>query len=103
MSIKIHSDLCIGCGRCCQICPGSLIRLSEQKAKILHPKRCWACASCLKECPVQAISLFLGEDMGGLGAELNIVKENYLLHWIISKTDGSKETITLDSRNANQY
>lgn len=103
MSIEIRPDLCIGCGRCTKICPGSLIRLHERKAKIASPERCWGCASCLKECPVQAIAMFLGEDMGGLGGRLTIRQENKFLHWSVAKPDGSIKTITVDSRNSNQY
>ncbi|MGL6201622.1 MAG: indolepyruvate ferredoxin oxidoreductase subunit alpha [Lachnospiraceae bacterium] len=103
MSIEIRPDLCIGCGRCTKICPGSLIRLYECKAKISSPERCWGCASCLKECPVQAIAMFLGEDMGGLGGRLTIRRENTFLHWTVAKPDGSVRTITVDSRNSNQY
>jgi len=103
MSIEIKPDQCIGCGRCAEICPGSLICLGEGKAEISSPERCWGCASCLKECPVQAIAMFLGEDMGGLGGRLTIRRENTLLHWLFTKPDSSVKTITVDNRNANQY
>lgn len=103
MSIEIRPHLCIGCGRCTVICPGSLIRLNGNRAEIPRPERCWACASCLKECPVQAIAMFLGEDMGGLGGRLTIRRENTFLHWSVTKPDGSVKTITVDSRNSNQY
>lgn len=104
MSIRILSHKCIRCGSCLAVCPGSLLRQSiEGKAEIPHPERCWSCASCLKECPVQAIALFLGEDMGGLGGQLTVRKENTLLHWTVLKPDGTVQTITVDSQNANQY
>lgn len=104
MSIEISQSRCIGCGRCTQVCPGTLLRMnSEGKAEIPRPQNCWACASCIKECPVQAIALFLGRDMGGLGGKLTVRREKALLHWTVTKPDGSAQTVTVDSRSANQY
>ena len=104
MSIEINRTLCIGCGRCAAVCPGTLIQLdAEGKAFIPRPERCWGCASCVKECPVQAIALFLGEDMGGLGGKLTVRREKTLLHWTVTKPNGESETLTVDSRNSNQY
>ena len=34
---------------------------------------------------------------------LTVNKDGNLLHWIVSRPDASEETITVDSRNANQY
>jgi len=102
MSIEISKNLCVGCGRCVRVCPGSLIRL-DGKALIPRPERCWGCASCVKECPVQAISMFLGEDMGGLGGKLAVRKENTRLHWTVRKPDGTCLTLMVDSRSSNKY
>ncbi|HWQ77597.1 MAG TPA: ferredoxin family protein [Anaerovoracaceae bacterium] len=103
MSIEITQSACIGCGRCAAICPGCLIRLIEDKARIKYPERCWGCTSCLKECPNQAISFYLGMDMGGLGGRLTVRKEKHLLHWTVVKPDGSVQTITVDSHDSNKY
>ncbi|HAM06602.1 MAG TPA: adenylylsulfate reductase, partial [Ruminococcaceae bacterium] len=52
MSIAIDKQKCIGCGRCRNVCPGSLIKLdSDNRAYIKYPKDCWGCTSCIKECP----------------------------------------------------
>lgn len=104
MSIQINNNICIGCGRCTQVCPGSLIGLNaEHKACISCPERCWGCASCLKECPVQAISLFLGEDIGGLGGNLTVKREGNLIHWKFTKSDGTTKIITVNSKDSNKY
>ena len=34
MSIRINKDKCIGCGKCTQVCPGTLIALEEGRARI---------------------------------------------------------------------
>lgn len=103
MSINIKTKQCIGCGRCCRVCPGSLIHLNNHKAEIQHPKRCWGCVSCVKECPVQAIDMYLGEDMGGLGGRLNVLQEGNLMHWKIVKPDETLLTLTVDRKNSNKY
>jgi adenylylsulfate reductase subunit B len=103
MSIEILKDSCIGCGRCSKVCPGSLIRIKDGKAFMKYPENCWGCASCLKECQAGALRLYLGKDMGGLGGKLSVTREGALLHWTVEKPDGSCQTITIDSRNSNQY
>jgi len=103
MSIEIQHDLCIACGKCSRICPGSLIKLKEGKAVIPRPERCWGCVSCIKECPSEAIALFLGEDMGGLGARMTVRKEGSLLHWTVTKPGSASQTVTINSCDANRY
>lgn len=103
MSIEIKRDLCISCGKCTQICPGSLIKLKDGKAAVPRPERCWGCASCVKECPSEAIALFLGEDMGGLGGRMTVRADGTLLHWTVTMPDSTSKTVTIDSRDSNKY
>lgn len=42
MSIRIN-DRCIGCGRCADVCPGSLIDVIGKKAVMQYPEDCWGC------------------------------------------------------------
>lgn len=103
MSIRIHKESCIGCGRCIEACPGNLIGLTEGKAKILIPEDCWGCTSCLKECPVGAVAYYLGVDMGGRGAVMSIEKEKEIYHWKIHMPKGEIKVISVNRKNANQY
>ena len=106
MSVRIDEKRCTACGKCVEVCTGSLLRIgeeSEKKVTLPHPENCWGCASCVKECPQCALSLYLGADMGGLGGSLYVREEGYLLHWHITKPDGDTTVITVDSRDANKY
>jgi adenylylsulfate reductase subunit B len=87
-----------------EVCPGNLLRLgSDGKATILRPEECWGCTSCLKECRFGAIRFFLGADIGGQGSQMYVEKEGPLSHWIVEPPEGTPITITVDSRNSNQY
>ena len=104
MSIAIDSMKCRACGKCLDVCPGSLIvRGEDKKAVIRYPKDCWGCASCVKECPVGAIGFFLGADIGGNGSVMTVTKDGQILHWNIHKSDGREVTIDVDRRSSNKY
>lgn len=103
MSIRINKEKCVGCGKCTQVCPGTLIYLKDKKADIRYPTDCWGCVSCVKECPVGAIEFFLGADIGGNGSVMNVETEGDILHWKILKRDGSKTIIDVDRRSSNKY
>ncbi|MBR2272332.1 MAG: ferredoxin family protein [Fibrobacter sp.] len=108
MSISIDQGKCIGCGRCHDVCPGTLIKINEnKKAFIKYPKDCWGCTSCIKECPVHAIRFFLGEDIGGKGGKVHTEKvkgeKNDIVRWIFELNDGSVKTIDIDPKESNKY
>ena len=97
MSVKINNDLCNGCGRskearCVRICPGNLLyRSADNKAKIREKKDCWDCAACLKECPREAIELYLPAEVGGRGSTLKAKKKKDRIIWTLKKVDGTEE------------
>ncbi|WP_295995014.1 ferredoxin family protein [uncultured Veillonella sp.] len=104
MSIAIDSKRCIGCKRCTVVCPGTLIEMNEfGKAHMAYPRDCWGCVSCVKECPVQAISFYLGADMGGQGGMMTVEEKGHFLYWHIRTGDGRHETITINRQESNQY
>jgi len=104
MSIKIDSEKCIACGKCLNICPGSLIyRNSEGKSYIKYEKDCWGCTACLKECPVKAIHYFLGEDIGGEGAYLFVERRKEDLDWHIIDREDKETIITTNRKESNKY
>lgn len=107
MSIRVHEDRCIGCGRCTEACPGNLLLMegtdAGRKAKIREVRDCWGCTACMKVCPVSATGYFLGADLGGSGSTMTIERQGHYYHWHIRKPDQHDVTITIDRENANQY
>lgn len=104
MSIAIDREKCIGCGKCHEVCPGTLIKIgADKKAYIKYPKDCWGCTSCVKECPVYAIRFYLGADMGGLGSFMHIEKSDGLLRWIIENPNGKVSEIVTNPKESNKY
>ena len=72
MSIRIDQKKCVGCRKCSEVCPGTLIVMEDKKAVMKYPKNCWGCVSCVKECKAGAIDFFLGADIGGNGSIMNV-------------------------------
>lgn len=104
MSIVIDKAKCVSCGKCASVCPGSLIkRDTDGHIYMKYPKDCWGCSSCIKECAFDAIALFLGADIGGMGSRMSAVDKGDILYWNILKMDGSKEQIVIDKKEANKY
>ncbi|MGN0608700.1 MAG: ferredoxin family protein [Oscillospiraceae bacterium] len=104
MSIAIDREKCVGCGRCREVCPGTLIKTDEKgKAYIKYPKDCWGCTSCVKECPVNAVKFYLGADIGGTGSLVHTEKTKGLLRWVIERPDGTVTNIDIDPKESNKY
>ena len=103
MSIRIREDRCVGCGKCQEVCPGTLIQIKDKKAVMKYPKNCWGCVSCVKECKMGAIEFYLGADIGGMGGTMNVTQKGDLLNWNITRSDGSELVISVDRRNSNKY
>lgn len=104
MSIAINKNTCIGCKKCVNVCPGSLIKMDEnRKAYIKYPEECWGCTSCLKECGQGAISFYLGADIGGMGSKLITSVEGDIVHWQIEKANGEISVIDVNRKDANKY
>ena len=105
MSIAIDQSKCIGCGKCHEVCPGTLIKIGgDRKAYIKYPKDCWGCTSCIKECPVYAIRFYLGADIGGMGSQVHTEKKpDGMLWWIIEHPNGTVTKIAIDPKESNKY
>ena len=82
---------------------GNSDRHGRQKSRDEISEKLLGCVSCVKECKAGAIDFFLGADIGGNGSIMNVKSEGDILHWIITKTDGSTSVIDVDRRNSNKY
>ena len=80
-----------------------IIKIIDKKAVIKREKDCWGCTSCLKECKTGAIEFFLGADIGGRGSTLSIEEKGDLRTWIVTAVDGSKKSITVNTKESNKY
>ena len=105
MSILINKNQCVGCGKCRDVCPGSLLfkENDNNKTFIKYPEECWGCTSCLKECNYEAISYYLGADIGGNGTTMYVKEDKQELQWHIIDQNGKEKTITIDKTKANSY
>lgn len=104
MSIQINVDKCTNCGMCRKACPGNLLTENNEHQTVMRClEDCWGCTSCVKACKFEAISYFLGADIGGLGSTLQTKEEGDLLHWIIKHADETEKVITINKKQANTY
>lgn len=104
MSIRIKKENCIGCGLCIEACPGNLIKKDKDgKAFIKHEKDCWGCTSCLKECKKDAISFYLGADIGGKGSTLSVTEQGDISTWKVQDPEGNVQIIEVNKKDANKY
>lgn len=103
MSIRIYEEKCIGCGRCMEVCPGTLIDMQDGHAVMAYPRDCWGCVSCVKECKAGAIAFFLGADIGGNGSTMHVTTKGDIMHWNIKKRDGTVTVIDVDRQSSNKY
>ena len=104
MSIAINREKCIGCKKCLSVCPGSLIKLGDdRKPYVKYPKDCWGCCSCIKECLKGAISLYLGADIGGRGSKMTVQLQKDTAIWKIEESNGVDHTININRKASNQY
>lgn len=58
--LQINPNVCIGCGKCIELCPTKNISMIHNKAQA-HD-RCTMCYRCISQCPCKAITL-LGKEV----------------------------------------
>ncbi len=106
MAVRINSTLCNGCGkmkeaRCVAVCPGDLLyKGANGKCSIRDPNDCWDCAACIKECPRQAIEMFLPIQIGGRGSTLTARAIGETVVWKLNRFDGKKEEFSIKVHNS---
>ena len=59
-TLELDQGVCIGCGRCAEVCPHQVFALAEKPARIKDLDACMECGACARNCPVAAISVDAG-------------------------------------------
>jgi adenylylsulfate reductase subunit B len=104
MAIKIDKKICIGCDRCTKVCPGNLLSIGkDSKSEICDPRECWDCTACMKECPVEAIEMYLFPEIGGSGSTLAVREEDNVMKWQIKEKGIVIEEIKIQKKDSNKF
>jgi NAD-dependent dihydropyrimidine dehydrogenase PreA subunit len=69
VTLNLEDDLCIGCGRCLQVCPHEVFLMENGKAQIIDRDACMECGACQMNCPTAAIRV-----RSGVGCAHAVVK-----------------------------
>lgn len=59
-SLHLHTDRCINCKKCMQVCPHAVFTDGTGHVELARPAACMECGACAKNCPVQAIEVQSG-------------------------------------------
>ena len=59
-TLQLKTDVCIGCGRCPEVCPHAVLELQDGLAVIVDIDGCMECGACARNCPVDALQVRAG-------------------------------------------
>ena len=59
-TLALDREVCIGCGRCVEVCPHQVFAIADRKASLKDRDACMECGACALNCPVKAISVDAG-------------------------------------------
>ena len=60
VTLKYSPELCVGCGRCAEVCPHAVFAVANGKAAVQNLDSCMECGACALNCPADAISVHAG-------------------------------------------
>lgn len=60
VTLELHTDACVGCGRCVEVCPQGVFSLTDGRARLVDRDACMECGACAKNCPVSALTVDAG-------------------------------------------
>lgn len=81
-TLELNEAVCIGCGRCLEVCPHQVFAVRNRKAALIDKDACMECGACARNCPVTAISVD-----AGVGCASGIINEWLREHNLV-KTGG---------------
>lgn len=59
-TLELDQALCIGCGRCFEVCPHQVLAMEGKRAQVVDKDACMECGACVVNCPVSAIKVDVG-------------------------------------------
>ena len=59
-TLRFFPEKCTGCGRCIEVCPHGVFKLSDKKASITDKDLCMECGACAMNCEFGAIRVNAG-------------------------------------------
>ncbi len=59
-TLKLAADVCVGCGKCVEVCPHAVFAVADRVASIVDLDACMECGACEGNCPAGAISVESG-------------------------------------------
>ena len=59
-TLTLDAEKCIGCGMCEIVCPHTVFKVENPKARFADRDACIECGACAANCPVEAISVTPG-------------------------------------------
>ena len=59
-TLELDRTLCIGCGRCREVCPHQVFEMEAKLARLSDRDACMECGACALNCPVGAIRVDAG-------------------------------------------
>jgi NAD-dependent dihydropyrimidine dehydrogenase PreA subunit len=69
-TLELDRALCIGCGRCLEVCPHQVFSLEGKRASLADRDACMECGACALNCPVAALRVD-----SGVGCATGIINE----------------------------
>ena len=69
-TLELDRSLCIGCGRCLEVCPHQVFALEGKLARMADRDACMECGACAGNCPVAAIRVD-----SGVGCATGLINE----------------------------
>jgi NAD-dependent dihydropyrimidine dehydrogenase PreA subunit len=60
VTLQLNEAVCIGCGRCVEVCPHAVFNIDNSRAAIVDRDACMECGACARNCPVDAVTVDAG-------------------------------------------
>ncbi|MEI6827979.1 MAG: mercury methylation ferredoxin HgcB [Desulfuromonadales bacterium] len=75
VTLKLDDFICIGCGRCLEVCPHQVFAANGEKVRLADRDACMECGACALNCPVRAITVD-----AGVGCASGLINEWLQVH-----------------------